>query len=178
MNGSSKIILLKRKAEEAEYKALPLPLYKAALRGDWDATEEILIQHPDAAEARVAPNLDTALHIAVGTGRSIPYLQTLVDYMTDEELGLKNFHGYTALYVAARMGNLAAATVLVNRCPPLLYLPDKWGLFPVHKAAMCGHRPTLEFFISQTRDDLEHNPYAGDNGVLLLYSLIDSDFFG
>lgn len=58
---------------------MPVELYKAALRGDWDTTERILDQYP---EARVAPNLDTVLHIAVGTGEAFPYLTKLVNRVT------------------------------------------------------------------------------------------------
>ncbi|KAH6818365.1 hypothetical protein C2S51_001968 [Perilla frutescens var. frutescens] len=156
---------------------MPLALYKAALRGEWDATRAILEQDPVLSEARVAPNLDTALHIAVGTGKAIPYLENLVKTITNDALFLKNSHGKTALHVAALMGNLEAARILVESLPNLLYEPDTWGVFPIVNAAMSAHRPTIDFFISQTKDNLDPNPYADDNGVLLLNTLIDSDFF-
>lgn len=158
---------------------MPLALYKAALRGDWDATRAILEQDPDAAEARIAPNFDTALHVAVGTGKAIPYLQELVNYMSPDSLELKNdSSGSTALNVAALRGNLAAAKILVGRRNELLYMPDTWGVFPIVKAAMSADRPTIDFFMSETRHDSEPNPYANDYGVLLVNTLIDSGFFG
>lgn len=52
------------------------------------------------------------------------------------------------------------------------------GLFPVHKAAISAHKETLEILISQTKDDLEINPYADASGLWLLCSVIDADCFG
>lgn len=167
-----------QEAEEEGYRWMPLALYNAALRGDWDATREILEGDPEASEARVAPNLDTALHIAVGTGKAIPYLRNLVSQMRDESLEVKNATGKTALHVAALMGNLEAAKILVHRHPGLLYSPDRYGYFPVVKAAMSAHRPTLQFFISHTKDDVVPNLYAQDHGVDLLECIIDAEFFG
>ncbi|KAH6779149.1 hypothetical protein C2S52_010386 [Perilla frutescens var. hirtella] len=164
--------------EDVVYKQMPLALYKAALRGDWDATEAILEQDPELAEARVAPNLDTALHIAVGTGRAIPYLEKLVNYMAPDLLAMKNSYNRTALHMAAVTGNLAAARILVSRRRDLLYVMDTWGQLPVVNAAMCDHPPTVDFFISQTiNDDFDRDHYVAQHCLLLLNTLIESEFF-
>ncbi|KAK6147604.1 hypothetical protein DH2020_018516 [Rehmannia glutinosa] len=154
-----------------------LPLYRAALRGDWVTANEILDRDPNAAKARVAFTLETALHIAVGTGKAMRFVAKLVDMMSDELLALKDELGFNALHVAALTGNTAAAKILVGRLPDLLYVQSNNGYFPVHKAAISAHKETLQFLISQTKDDLEPTPYAGEKGVLLLNDVIDADFF-
>ncbi|KAH6828539.1 hypothetical protein C2S53_013787 [Perilla frutescens var. hirtella] len=156
---------------------MPLELYKASLRGNWDATRLILEQNHELSKARVAPTLNTAVHIAVGTGKAIPYLENLINTISKDALVLKNNHGQTALHVAARIGNLAAARILVHKLPALLHEPDTWGVLPILNAALSAHRPTIDFFITHTRDNLDPNPYDGDTGVLLLNTLINSELF-
>ncbi|GER56944.1 ankyrin repeat-containing protein [Striga asiatica] len=154
-----------------------LPLYRAALRGDWATAKAILDGDPDAARARVAFTLETSLHIAVGTGKAIPFVAKLVDLMPDEHLALKDELGFNALHVAALAGNTEAARILVSRLPDLLYVQSNTGSFPIHKAAMSAHKETLRFLISQTKDDVNPSPYFGDKGVMLLIDVIDADFF-
>lgn len=157
---------------------MPVALYKAALRGDWEATKAILDQYSDAAEARIAPSLNAVVHVAVHTGRAIPYLQTLVNYVSDDILALKCGTGGTALDAAATVGNVAAARILVRRRRDLLYATDVFGYFPVLKAALSADRPTVEFFMAETKDDWGPNPFDHESGAMLLYTLITSDFFG
>ncbi|CAA0807152.1 Unknown protein [Striga hermonthica] len=154
-----------------------LPLYRAALRGDWATAKAILDGDPDAARARVAFTLETSLHIAVGTGKAIPFVVKLVELMPDEHLALKDELGFNALHVAALAGNTEAARILVSRLPDLLYVQSNNGSFPIHKAAMSAHKETLRFLISQTKDDVNPSPYVGDKGVMLLNDVIDADFF-
>ncbi|KAA8544476.1 hypothetical protein F0562_022484 [Nyssa sinensis] len=44
-----------------------LPLFKATLRGDWDSAKKFIDQDEAAVTAKITLNLDTALHVAVGT---------------------------------------------------------------------------------------------------------------
>ncbi|KAL9153951.1 hypothetical protein ABFS82_10G082100 [Erythranthe guttata] len=154
-----------------------LPLYIAALRGDWVTAKEILDQDPNAVQARVSFTSETALHIAVGTGKSIPFVEKLVDMMPDESLALTDELGFNALHVAARTGNTAAAKILIHRLEDLLYMKSNYGFFPAHEAAKSAQRDTLLLLISHTKDDFEPNPCAGANGVSLLNAIIDADFF-
>lgn len=153
-------------------------MYKAALSGDWDTAKAILEQEPGAAEARVAFTLETALHVAVSSGKSGSFVMRLVERMSDEALAIADGIGFTALHNAAFTGNLPAAKILAHRLPALLYQPCKIGRFPVHWAADAAHRQTLEFLISQTRDDQLANPFASRSGLLLLTFMIDADYFG
>lgn len=153
---------------------MPLKLYKAALRGEWKETVEILKElHPDG-EARAALNSgDRLLHIAVGTGKAIPYLRNLVDYISPASLDLRNGNGERALDVAARRGNVAAARILVEKRPDMVM---SGILLLVKAAAESGHRPTTDFFMERMGPHVD--AHESDNGVLLLNALINSDFFG
>ncbi|KAI3447211.1 hypothetical protein Pfo_003876 [Paulownia fortunei] len=163
-------------AEEEEWHS-HLPLYRATLMGDWNRAKGILDQDPNAIKARIAFTLETTLHIAVGTGKVIHFVEKLVDLMPDDLLELKDELGYTALHVAALTGNTAAAKILVGRRPGLLYVPDNIYRFPVHMAAQSAHRETLWYLISQTKDDFFPSPYLGETGLRLLCTVIDADIF-
>ncbi|KAL3623604.1 hypothetical protein CASFOL_032420 [Castilleja foliolosa] len=154
-----------------------LPLYRATLMGEWDKAKRIIDSDPNAIKARIAFTLETSLHIAVGTGKAIHFVQNLVDIMSDDLLGITDELGYNALHVAARTGNTEAAKILIGRRPDLLCVPDNLGDFPVHLAALSAHRETLWYLISETKDDWLPSPYLGQTGLRLLCNVIDADIF-
>ncbi|KAL0349848.1 UNVERIFIED_CONTAM: hypothetical protein Sradi_4134000 [Sesamum radiatum] len=97
--------------------------------------------------------------------------------MPDDSLGVKDVIEDTALSVAAAVVNIAAATILVERMPDLLYIPNFVGNFPVQIAALYAQRDMLKYLISVTKDDFGQNPYAGSAGLILLIHVIDAEFF-
>ncbi|KAL0307707.1 UNVERIFIED_CONTAM: hypothetical protein Scaly_2974400 [Sesamum calycinum] len=97
--------------------------------------------------------------------------------MPDDSLGVKDVIEDTALSVAAAVVNIAAATILVERMPDLLYIPNFVGNFPVQIAALYAQRDMLKYLISVTKDDFGQNPYVGSTGLILLIHVIDAEFF-
>ncbi|KAL7091874.1 hypothetical protein ACP275_12G130500 [Erythranthe tilingii] len=87
----------------------------------------------------------------------------------------RNVTGHTALHAAANVGNTEAATILVNRMPRLLYIPNLTrNDFPVHTAALYNHKRTLKYLLQVT---MEPKPYDGNDGLRLLLYLLHADFF-
>ncbi|KAL3623601.1 hypothetical protein CASFOL_032417 [Castilleja foliolosa] len=152
-----------------------LPLYRATFMGEWNTAKQIIDSDPHAIQARIAFTLETSLHVAVGTGKALHFVQNLVDIMSDDLLGITEELGYNALHVAARTGNKEAAKILIGRRPDLLCVPDNYGDFPVHLAALSGHRKTLWYLILETKDDWLPSPYVGQTGLKLLCIVIDAD---
>ncbi|KAL0337217.1 UNVERIFIED_CONTAM: hypothetical protein Scaly_1996800 [Sesamum calycinum] len=97
--------------------------------------------------------------------------------MPEESIAVMDDIGGTALSVAAAVGNLAAATILVNRMPSSLYIPNNFGNFPLQIAALYAQKDMLKYLISITKDDRHQNPYAGLAGLRLLIYVIDAEFF-
>ncbi|KAL0345028.1 UNVERIFIED_CONTAM: hypothetical protein Sradi_4334100 [Sesamum radiatum] len=155
-----------------------LPLHKAALRGDWEATQRFLERKPGGLTKSINIIASTALHIAVATGKAIHFVQKLVAEMPPESLAVTNIAGDTALITAAAVGNMAAATILVAKKPDLLYIPNKNGQFPVQIAALYARKDVLQYLISVTRDDFGVNPYAGLCGLKLVLFVIEADYLG
>ncbi|KAA8544475.1 hypothetical protein F0562_022485 [Nyssa sinensis] len=153
-----------------------VPLCKAALRGNWNSAKKFFDQDGAAVTAKITVNLDTALYLAVGTGKAIHFVENLVELMPTEALALQNIVGQTALMVAAIVGNTRAAVILVKKNPALLYTKDGKGNLPVHCAAYCDKRETLLYLLSVTKDEIKHSPFEGQIGVRLLIAVITSGF--
>ncbi|KAK6152049.1 hypothetical protein DH2020_014684 [Rehmannia glutinosa] len=154
-----------------------LPLHRAALQGNWEAAKRIFDEDPSALTASINLITATALHAAIGTGKSIHFVEKLVSAMPEESLAVLDDIGSTALSVAAAVSNLAGATILVNKMPNLLYVPNNFSNFPIQIAALYAQRDMLKYLISVTRDDCGLNPYDGLPGLRLLIYVIDAEFF-
>ncbi|KAL0333703.1 UNVERIFIED_CONTAM: hypothetical protein Sangu_1526500 [Sesamum angustifolium] len=164
-------------AEQGDLKEY-LPLHRAALRGNWAAAKHILDRNPSGLTKSINVYSSTALHIAVGTGKAIHFVEKMVAAMPPESLAATDDIGNTALSIAAAVGNIAAATILVSKKPDLLYIPNKYDEFPVQVAALYARKEMLQYLSSVTRDDFGENPYAELPGLSLLQFVIEADYFG
>lgn len=73
-------------------------------------------------------------------------MKNLIEVMTEEEVAKGDIYGQSALVKAVRSGNYEAAKLLVakNRELPSSMVE---GIFPVHWAAMLGHREMVVFLL-------------------------------
>ncbi|KAL7224892.1 hypothetical protein ACSBR1_026214 [Camellia fascicularis] len=165
-----------------------LPLQKAALTGDWEEAKRIIDGDGDALTTKITPDEEIAIHVAVATGKSIEFVQNLVDLMPVEALERTDSRGYTTLCTAARYGNTEAAKILVAKHSDLLYIRDEEDWLPLHWAAQNAHKDTLSYLLMVTNpdcktkksieNDLEHMaPFKDDSGVELLVLVIASGFY-
>ncbi|KAI8020031.1 Ankyrin repeat and sterile alpha motif domain-containing protein 1B [Camellia lanceoleosa] len=155
-----------------------IPLLTAALRGDWDSAKRFFDQDESALTAIISNSEDRALHIAIMSGRSIEMVEKLVDLMPPEALALREISGCTALSVAALYGNTKAAVILVKKHPASLYICNNKNWLPLHSAANAGHKDTLLYLLSVTKeDDPVSKPFAYPSGALLLSELVQSEFY-
>ncbi|XP_071908960.1 uncharacterized protein [Coffea arabica] len=154
-----------------------LPLYKAAIRGDWDAARKFFDINPEAVTAIIAKNHETALHIAVGRNEAYRFVDELVRLMPPNALSVTNKFNETALHLAARCGNTEAAKLLVNRDPDLPYVWSDTKLLPLHLAALFSHKETLIYLLTVTRNDAEPSPFVGQSGITLLNVVVTSGFY-
>ncbi|KAK3009666.1 hypothetical protein RJ639_013842 [Escallonia herrerae] len=155
-----------------------LSLYKAALKGDWESARRFLNQDEDALTAKITALSMTALHVVVGTGKAIHFVENLVNLMPSEALALYDDYGNTPLNVAALVGNTEASVILMRKNPALLHMGNNRGWLPVHRAALNAHRNTLLYLLAAHKDNMDSKSLADQSGVELLVSVIDSGFFG
>ncbi|KAI8018559.1 Calcium-binding protein KRP1 [Camellia lanceoleosa] len=147
-----------------------IPLLKAALRGDWDSAKKFFDQDESALTANINIAEETALHVAIRSGRSIEFVEKLVDLMPPEALALRTFSNMTALHLAALYGNTKAAVILVEKHPTSLYIRYNKDQIPLHYAANNGHKDTFLYLLSVAKeDDPVSKPFPYPSGAKLLY---------
>lgn len=149
-----------------------VPLYQAALKGDWEKANKFLCVHPSSLSARITKGRETALHIAAGA-KQTNFVEELVKLMDAKDLELKNKFDNTALCFAAASGNTRIAEVMVKKNRNLPSVRCSKGVTALHMAALLGHRDMVWFLYSVTRnEDLTKEDLTG-----LLIASINSDLF-
>ncbi|CAI0392697.1 unnamed protein product [Linum tenue] len=159
---------------DKRFKGYPrhVPLYLAALKGDWKTAKAYLQWHPTSIRAYITRGLETALHIAAGA-RHIVFVRKLVKRMTADDLALQNKVGNTALCFAAVAGVTEIAKVLVNKNRSLPLLRGSKGATPLYMAVLLGKRDVAWYLYSVTED----SALSGEDRIGLLVAAITSDLF-
>ncbi|KAJ0750394.1 putative ankyrin repeat-containing domain-containing protein [Helianthus annuus] len=110
-----------------KYIKIGVPLYEAAIRGDWKAAKPILDRERYLIRFAITENYDTLLHIAASaesTNAVVEFVTKLVQLMKSEDLELQNKNYKTALSLAAAAGNVKTAMIMVKKNPRLPEIPD------------------------------------------------------
>ncbi|KAA8544471.1 hypothetical protein F0562_022489 [Nyssa sinensis] len=173
---TKKVIHIEDRGEEKDLSWY-LPLQKATLRGDWGSAKRFFDRDGSALTAKITSNSYTALHIAIGTGEAIPFVEKLVELMPTEALEIQNNKGNTALVVAACVGNTEAAKILVNKNRRLPYIMNHRCLLPIHYAAANANEDLLKYLLPLTQNNVGPNPFQDQSGIQLLIDVIVSELF-
>ncbi|KAK2986179.1 LOW QUALITY PROTEIN: hypothetical protein RJ640_006214 [Escallonia rubra] len=166
-------------AELGEGKNLSqyLPLHKAALAGDWDTASTIIEKAPDAVRAIVTGFEETALMVAVRSKKRNAFVKKLLEKMLLPDVALTEKNGATALHIAAVVGNIEAAELLVEKDPKLPNVGDIYKELPIHGAAAYGRREMVLYLFTVTEENPEQKPFEAESGGKLLRALISSGLY-
>ncbi|XP_057511620.1 protein ACCELERATED CELL DEATH 6-like [Actinidia eriantha] len=171
-NCANGLITIPSGNEAIKNLSIYVPLYQAALKGDWEKAKKFIALHPAALSARITKGRDTVLHIAAGA-KQTKFVEELVNLMDARDLELKNNDDNTALCFAAASGQTRIAEVMVAKNKILPSMRGSKGVTALHMAALLGHRDMVWYLISVTTDeDLTKEDYIG-----LLIATIGSDLF-
>ncbi|KAL2539820.1 Ankyrin repeat family protein [Abeliophyllum distichum] len=154
-----------------------LPLHKAALAGDWESAKKFIEQESEAVKAIVTGFSETALIVAVRSPLRNHFVQQLVGLMLPDDLAIKDSSGSTALHTAAHVGNIEAATLLIQRNPNLAIVLNNDNELPLHVAAKYGQGEMVLHLLPITKEDAEPKPFEEESGAKLLCGLIDSGLY-
>ncbi|KAJ9672626.1 hypothetical protein PVL29_026021 [Vitis rotundifolia] len=149
-----------------------LELYKAVLNGDWERASQLLSDNPQLLSAQIGTAKSPVLHIAVGLGEArmgfVEELVALLDKQGEDLAALRDSYGATALFNAARAGNIKAAKLLVNKMPDLPNICQNNYLAPLHTAVRYGHKELTLYLLNITRNDVDPSPFSNLPGFELL----------
>nr|GMC55868.1 protein ACCELERATED CELL DEATH 6-like [Ipomoea batatas] len=154
-----------------------LPLYKAAIRGDWEGARRFFDCDPDAVTAKITKDSETVLHVAVARSKAIYFISKLLEVMPSDALRMTNRFRETALHFAAKFGNVEAAKLLVSRDPDLPSIWNDSNCLALHSAALFGHKEMVIYLLTVTGDHVRPSPFADKPGITLMMLLVHSGFY-
>lgn len=138
--------------QRENYNKICVPLNRAALKGDWQAAEKIILKYPEVVRMSITQKEETVLHIVAST-KHIHFAEMLVKLMKDEDLELQNGEGATALCLAVA-STVQMVDVLLKRNKGLLKIRKK-GDLPFLCAVLSGDKRMVEHIYSKT-DLVDH----------------------
>ncbi|KAM1431342.1 hypothetical protein ACFX2I_047307 [Malus domestica] len=154
------------------FLALCMPLYKAAMKGDWDTTKYILKNNPALLTASITKGWETILHVAAGVRNNIDFMAELVSMMDEEDLALQDIKGNTALSFVAATGNVEIAEILIQKNRSLPTIPGDQGMTPLYLAALFGQSKMAWYLYPKTYEMLNEQ-----NRIFLFFCCIDHDLY-
>ncbi|XP_074343605.1 uncharacterized protein LOC141682811 isoform X2 [Apium graveolens] len=130
--------------ERRKYLYQHQPLYRAILKNDWLAAEEVIDKYPSVLRDYISEGKETALHIAA-LSKDVSFVKKLVAKMDAQDMEIQNGQGNTALCFAAVDGNVRIAELMIakNSSLPNLYGPE--GVKPIDMAASLGQKEMVKY---------------------------------
>ncbi|KAA8542486.1 hypothetical protein F0562_023641 [Nyssa sinensis] len=153
----------------------------ATARDAWAKVRRRFLQH--SAEKKTKTEQKSEIEqlsylIRRGT-RWSDFLEIFVDSMSEQELTHQDeMTGFTVLHVAASVGNVQVAKLLVKKAPLLPNIEDSKGWLPLHIAAGYCHREMTSYLMKVAADGKEKKPFEGESGVTLMRAVMTAKFYG
>ncbi|GJY67352.1 ankyrin repeat-containing domain, PGG domain protein [Tanacetum coccineum] len=119
----------KIKRKEIAYQEL----YENTVKRSRSGVNKVLSTGVVTVTDKIFNNGNTALHVAVGTSMDPEFFKEMLE-KTPKNIsptGLINSDGSTLLHIAATVGNIEAAEILMDKYPDMLYKTDNEGQTPL-----------------------------------------------
>ena len=140
-----------------------VPLYNAALKGDWHVAEKIIKACPEVIKMSITKRQETVLHIVSST-KHTEFAENLVNMMAVEDLGLQNKDEETALCVAVT-STIKMVDILLKRNNGLIKIRKK-GDLPFLCAVFSGEKHMVEHMYKKTNLEGERWNYSDKQRML------------
>ena len=156
-----------------EYFSKGVPLYKAALRGDWENAKALLTDDRTLLTESISTGGLTVLHLAVGAD-NVHFVQQLVGRMEAGDLELRDDNRNTALCFAAATGTVQVAEILLGRNQRLATME---GTTPLYLAALSG-KSEMAWYLYPMTNIGSSNDEERERQNKIFFSCIDTGIYG
>ncbi|KAH1147410.1 hypothetical protein GLYMA_15G160700v4 [Glycine max] len=145
--------------DKREYLEKCIPLYKLALRGDWNAARRMIDADTSLLNAAITKEWGTLLHVVAGTDQ-VHFVNQLVKLLSPDDLELQNFNGNTAFCYAAAFGSLQIAAMMIKKNACLPKIRGGEGATPLYMAALQGKGDMARHLYDLTSEILEEDEWT------------------
>ncbi|MFS7938056.1 putative ankyrin repeat-containing domain-containing protein [Helianthus anomalus] len=162
-----------------KYIDVGVPLYEAAIKGDWNAAKPFLDKQPDLIRFAITENYETLLHVAASaesTKAVEEFVKNLVTLMKKEDLELQNKNYDTALHLAAAVGNIETARTMIEKNPALTEIPSNNITMPLYMAALFG-KPDMVRYLYGISNKMGGDYWSDINRGWVLQKCVEGDIF-
>ncbi|XP_031278247.1 ankyrin repeat-containing protein ITN1-like [Pistacia vera] len=151
-----------------------VPLYKAALKGDWTNAKKLLEKDPTMLSASITKGQETVLHIAAGA-KQTRFVEELIKSMQPEDLTLSDQNGSTAFCCAAAAGATEIARIMLKKNPSLLAIRGSENMMPVFLAALLA-QGEMSSFLYDELSQAQH-VFNWDDKVALFFTCLTNGLY-
>ncbi|KAI3687155.1 hypothetical protein L1987_80846 [Smallanthus sonchifolius] len=162
-----------------DYINVAVPLYEAAIKGDWKAAKHILHKNPHLIRFAITESYETMLHVAAAaenTKAVQELVKNLVQLMKKEDLELQDDNYNTALGQAAKAGNTEIAMLLVEKNPELTEIPGAEYGMPLYMAALF-EKPTMVRYLYGISRRMSGPYWVDTNRGWVLLKCVEAEIF-
>ncbi|XVF82784.1 hypothetical protein PTKIN_Ptkin16aG0077300 [Pterospermum kingtungense] len=168
-------------ADDSPNRQDVLELMNFIKRSNWEETIRLLGRKPYLIHAQVVEwTGGRPLHLAITVG-NLRMIEKLLDYMSEEDVKIKDKDGRTALqYAAWYPGNKELFTIadrLIRKNMELLTTPDKLQYIPLNYACLSGNKDMSLYLYHMTTQAFLSSPPNRAQAVPLLLQAVGSKFF-
>ncbi|KAM0013414.1 putative ankyrin repeat-containing domain, PGG domain, ankyrin repeat-containing domain superfamily [Helianthus debilis subsp. tardiflorus] len=163
----------------ADYINFGVPLYEAAIKGDWKAAKVILDKRPDLIHCALTDNYETVLHVASAAKRTKSvddFVINLVNMMEKKDLELQNKNYNTALSLAAASGNIETAMAMVKKNHFLTEIPGNNRTMPLYMAAVFAKLDMVRYLYGIS-NKMGGDYWSTENRGWVLQKCVEGDIF-
>lgn len=150
-------------------------MYQAALGGNWKAAQKIIDKQKNIVAKGITRRSDNSLHIAVAANQTA-FVENLLKKMERHEMESTNDENNTALHIAAALGAVKIAKMLVKANKKLHNIRGgKREILPIHLAALFRQGEMVRCLFGETKtfNDLDEREFLN-----LFQAIIEADIYG
>ncbi|KAM5552399.1 hypothetical protein ABKV19_026976 [Rosa sericea] len=149
-----------------------VPLYNAALIGDWKTAKRIIEKDKSILGASITKGWQTVLHVAAGA-RHVCFVKKLLKLLKEEDLVLQDQNGNTPFCFAVAAGAVRVAKIMIQKNPRLPEIRGGQGMTPLYFAALFGHGHMASYLYPQLIQLVDEGERAG-----IFFTCINNSLYG
>ncbi|TXG71804.1 hypothetical protein EZV62_000383 [Acer yangbiense] len=172
LNSPDRSLLPYESNNRDQYRLKCVPLQKAALTGNLLEAIPLLGDVPRwMLRTAITERDQTVLHLATGA-KKVGFVEEIVKLMEPDDLKLQDRKGNTAFCIAAAVGSLEIAKLMLDKTPNLLTLRGAANVLPLFMAALFGKTEMTKFLYDETKFHLTDQDLAD-----LFFKSITTDLY-